>query len=230
MNINLEKNLEKKITISKEILDKLPEFSLFAYKFQMEVRESDERIRQKIDELDQFYQQKSLEEVINLECIKEGRDAYKKLGKDPSRYRIACESLLRRLSKGNGLYYINNAVDLGNVLSIELNRSTAVLDYDKVIGDVRIRIGKETDIYEGIGRGIINVTNIPLYCDEVSPFGSPTSDTLRTSVDENAKNILLFVICFSKKYIDECKEKAYTLFKELGDANNFEEIEVIKEN
>ena len=226
----INKNNEKKITITKEILDKLPEFNMFAYKFEMDVCESDEKIREKINELDEFYQKKSLEEVINLECIKEGRDAYKLLGKDPSRYRIACESLLRRLSKGNGLYYINNAVDLGNVLSIELNRSTAVLDYDKVIGDVRIRRGKETDIYEGIGRGIINVTNIPLYCDEVSPFGSPTSDTLRTSVDENSKNILLFVICFSEKYIDECKKEAYTLYKTLGNARYFEEIEVIKES
>ena len=87
---------------------------------------------------------------------------------------------------------------------------------------------KETDIYEGIGRGIINVTNIPLYCDEVSPFGSPTSDTMRTSVDENCKNILLFVICFSEKYIDECKNQARDLFKRLGNVKEFEEIKVIR--
>lgn len=215
-----------KILVTKEISDKLPEFNLFAFNFQMKVCESGEQIKQKIDELCEKYSKVTLEEVINLECIKEGRDAYKLLGKDPSRYRIACESLLRRLSKGNGLYYINNAVDIGNILSIELNRSTAVLDYDKIQGDVKIRIGRETDIYEGIGRGIINVTNIPLYCDEISPFGSPTSDTLRTSVGENANNILLFVICFSKKYVDECREEAIKLFKELGNASNFEEIKV----
>jgi len=222
-------NRNMKITVTKELRDILPEFNLFAYHFQMEVKESDEPIINRIHELEDYYSKISLEEVINRECIKEGRDAYKKLGKDPSRYRIACESLLRRLSKGNGLYYINNAVDLGNVLSIELNRSTAILNYDKIVGDVHIRIGKETDIYEGIGRGIINVTNIPLYVDEVSPFGSPTSDTMRTSVGMEAKNILLFVICFSRKYVEECREKAIRLFKELGQAHDFEEIEVLYE-
>ena len=59
----------------------------------------------------------SLEEVLNIPLIKEARDSYKKLGKDPSRYRLAVESLYRRLVKGYGLYRINNVVDAGNILS-----------------------------------------------------------------------------------------------------------------
>ena len=76
----------------------------------------------------------------------------------------------RRLVKGNGLYRVSNVVDAGNVLSIELAKSTAVLDYDKLQGDIHIRIGTNDDIYYGIGRGLINVSNIPLYVDEVSPI------------------------------------------------------------
>ena len=95
----------------------------------------------------------SLEDVLNIPLIKEGRDGYKKLKKDPSRYRLACESLLRRLVKGNNLYRINNLVDVGNILSIECNRSVAVLDYDKIVGDIAIRLGRNDDVYEGIGRG-----------------------------------------------------------------------------
>lgn len=218
-----------KVVISNEILNKLPSFNVVALKFALDVKDSDELVLKEIDDKVNEYNNMPLEEVINLKRIKEGRDAYKKLGKDPSRYRIACESLLRRLAKGYGLYYINNAVDIGNLLSITLNRSTAVLDYDKIDGDVRIRIGREDDIYEGIGRGIINVTNIPLYCDNISPFGSPTSDTLRTSVDKNTKNILLFIICFSDEGIDECKSEALREFKDLANAKEIEEIEVIKE-
>lgn len=46
------------------------------------------------------------------------RAAYKALGKEPNRYRPSCEAMCRRIVKGMGLYYINNLVDLINVLSI----------------------------------------------------------------------------------------------------------------
>ena len=97
---------------------------------------------EKIKELEKSINEKySLEQVLQIPSIKNARDSYKKLGKDPSRYRLACESLFRRLVKGNGLYRVSNVVDAGNVLSIELAKSTAVLDYDKLQGDIHIRIG-----------------------------------------------------------------------------------------
>ena len=181
------------IKIDKSILDKLPDFSIIAYSMDVVYQSSDI-----VEGLISSYESKimgeySLEDVLDIPLIKEARDSYKKLGKDPSRYRLACESLLRRLVKGNKLYRINNLVDLGNVLSIAARRSVAVLDYDKIVGDVLIRIGKSTDVYEGIGRGIINIENIPLYEDEVGPFGSTTSDTPRTMVTEETKKILLFI-------------------------------------
>ena len=170
----------------------------------------------------------TLEEVISIPLIKEARDAYKKLGKDPSRYRLACESLLRRLVKGNHLYKINNLVDAGNILSIDTNRSVAVLDYDKIVGDVNIRLGTENDIYEGIGRGIINVNNIPLYDDEVGPFGSPTSDTPRTMITDETKKILLMIICFSERYYEENIKRAIEIYENYCFASNITKIEVIR--
>lgn len=214
------------IVISNEITELLPEFKVLAFKFQCEVKESDDLIKNKIKEYEDKYADVSLEEVLKLERIKEARDAYKKLGKDPSRYRLACESLLRRLSKKMGLYYINNMVDIGNLLSIELNRSTAVLDYDKIVGDIEIRLGKVSDEYYGIGRGLINVSNIPVYVDSVSPFGSTTSDTLRTSITEETKNILLFVICFKDNYIEESIKITNEMYKNLGGITSLEEVVV----
>lgn len=214
------------IVIDKEITDVLPNFKVLAFKFGCTVSESDKLILDTIKEYEEKYASVSLEEVLKLERIKEARDSYKKLGKDPSRYRLACESLLRRLSKKMGLYYINNMVDIGNILSIELNRSTAVLDYDKIEGDVLIRLGKESDIYYGIGRGLINVSNIPVYVDDNSPFGSTTSDTLRTSITNDTKNILLFVICFDDTYIEESIEITKEMYKKLGRITSLEEIEV----
>ena len=182
------------ITINKEITDIIPAFTIIAMKMDVEVEDSE-----KISEMITIYEEKikgeySLEDVLNIPLIKEARDGYKKLGKDPSRYRLACESLLRRLVKGNSLYRINNVVDAGNLLSIEAKRSVAVLDYEKIKGDITIRIGKETDEYYGIGRGLLNVSNVPVYEDDIGPFGSTTSDTERTMVTKETKKILLMII------------------------------------
>ena len=215
-----------KLTVSKEILDIIPSYTVIAYTFPIEIKESGDLIKQKVKELEEKYENMTLEEVINLPIIKEGRDGYKKFGKDPSRYRLACESLIRRLVKKMGLYYINNAVDIGNILSIETYRPVAVLDLDKIQGDILFRLGRDSDDYEGIGRGKINVTNIPVYVDDISPFGSPTSDTLRTSITNSTKNILLFVNCFSNSAVNECDYLIKKLYKELGNVDTFTKLDV----
>lgn len=217
-----------KIYIDKSITSILPDFNVLAMTMDVKTVESaviEELIEKTEKRINEEY---TLEEVISIPLIKEARDAYKKLGKDPSRYRLACESLLRRIVKGNHLYKINNLVDAGNVLSIDTNRSVAVLDYDKIVGDVNIRLGTENDIYEGIGRGIINVNNIPLYDDEVGPFGSPTSDTPRTMITDETKKILLMIICFSERYYEENINRAIEIYKEYCFASNITKIEVIR--
>ena len=217
------------ITIKKEVLNILPTFNIHAFTMDVKVEDSN-IIENKLQELEKEINEKYiLEQVLQIPSIKNARDAYKKLGKDPSRYRLACESLFRRLVKGNGLYRVNNVVDAGNVLSIELAKSTAVLDYNKLQGDIHIRIGTNDDIYYGIGRGLINVSNIPLYVDEVSPFGSPTSDTERTSIDYNTTKILLMVICFDDLDKDIIEELSLKTFKDYAYAQNIEKIEIIKE-
>lgn len=214
------------IKIDKSILNALPEFNIIAYSMDVKYESSD-----CVEALISSYESKimeeySLEDVLDIPLIKEARDSYKKLGKDPSRYRLACESLLRRLVKGNKLYRINNLVDIGNILSIKTKRSVAVLDYDKIVGDVVIRKGKSTDVYEGIGRGIINIENIPLYEDNIGPFGSTTSDTPRTMVTENTKKILVFVVCFGTDDIEANAVDAVELFKTYASANNITKINV----
>ena len=216
------------IRIEREILDKLPSFNVLAYLMDVKLMDSD-IIEGEIKKYESMIKEEySLEEVLNIPLIKEARDSYKKLGKDPSRYRLAVESLYRRLVKGYGLYRINNLVDAGNILSIKLARSTAILDYEKIVGDVSIRLGRKTDEYYGIGRGKIDVSSIPVYVDEVGPFGSTTSDTERTMITNTTKKILVFVICFSETEIEKDKIETVDIFKKYAYAENIEEIEVIK--
>lgn len=215
------------IKINDDIKNKLGDFTVAALTFTVSVNVN-EQLNQLIDKLEVDIANKyELADVLTIPNIKDARDGYKVLGKDPSRYRLACESLLRRLVKGNKLYRINNVVDVGNVLSIETSRSIAVLDADKIVGDVEIRVGKD-EMYEGIGRGQINIENIPVYCDQIGPFGSPTSDTMRTMITDETKNVLVFIISFNgKNYLDNDIELCQNLYNEYCNANNFN-IDIIE--
>lgn len=216
------------IKISNDIKSILPDFHVIALTMDVTLMSS-EVTEEEIKKYEQkIMEEYSLEDLLSVPLIKEARDSYKALGKDPSRYRLACESLLRRLVKGYGLYRINNLVDAGNLLSLKLMRSTAVLDLDKLQGDIIIRLGQEVDEYYGIGRGKLNISNIPVYCDEISPFGSPTSDTERTMITSDTKKILLLVICFSNNYLEESKQEAIQMFKKYAYAQNIQEIQVIE--
>lgn len=195
------------VKIDERIKELTPNFNVGVVEMiveQIDSKELNETITQLENEI---YKTIDIKDVVNLDIIKDGRDAYKKYGKDPSRYRLSVESLYRRLSKGNKLYRINNIVDIGNLLSIVSRKSIAVLDYDAIKGDVLIRLGKADDDYEGIGRGKLNVEKIPVYVDEISAFGSTTSDTLRTSIKIDTKKILVFVISFSGSKSLECEIK-----------------------
>ncbi len=212
----------KKIKVSEDLLSKIQGFKIGVVSFSASiVKDIDLKIL--INSLEQNIRESyALDEVLKIPNIKAARDGYKILGKDPSRYRLAVESLFRRIVKGNSLNQINNLVDLGNILSLKTMRSVAVLDEDQIQGDIFIRIGRNEE-YEGIGRGKLNIEKIPVYCDNIGPFGSPTSDTLRTMVTENTTNILLFVISFNGekgllKDIDCCIE----LYKQFALGNNFE--------
>jgi DNA/RNA-binding domain of Phe-tRNA-synthetase-like protein len=187
----------KQITVDPEIVNNTPNFHIGVLVMNVNVKPNSD-----MDALIQEYETKinktyDIKDVVNLDIIKDGRDAYKAYGKDPSRYRLAVESLYRRLVKGNTLYRINNVVDTGNILSLETRKSVAVLDYDKIEGDICIRLGRETDEYHGIGRGRLNIESIPVYEDLIGPFGSTTSDTERTMITSDTTTILVFIISFS---------------------------------
>ena len=61
---------------------------------------------------------------IKVKNILSSRNAYKKLGKDPSRYRLSSESLVKRVVKGNDLYIVNNIVDINNLNRIRMGLNT----------------------------------------------------------------------------------------------------------
>lgn len=136
----------------------------------------------------------------NVSTIKERtgiaatRAAYKAAGKDPSRYRPACEQLCRRLLNGHWLYAVNTLVDIGNLVSVTYGYSTAVLDADNIGGKaIMLDIGAANEPYEAIGRGTLNIMNLPVYRDSIGAFATPTSDSTRTMVTETTRHTLFLI-------------------------------------
>lgn len=211
------------ISIDKDLKEKTKDFYIGVMTCDVKIYEDSN-----IDKIIHDYEKKihdaiSIEDVIKIKKIKDARDAYKVYGKDPSRYRLATESLYRRLSKGNKLYRINNVVDIGNILSLEFRKSVAVLDYAKISGNINIRLGKKDEEYYGIGRGKLNIENIPLYEDDIGPFGSTTSDTERTMITDKTKKILLFIVSFSgESNLNTEILYAKKLYEDYAKATNFE--------
>ena len=217
-----------KVYINNELTTKLPDFDIIANLLDVTVRDSD-MVELVIHQVEQeIIKQYTLEEVLTIPLIKQARDAYKKLGKDPSRYRLAVESLLRRLVKGNLLYRINNVVDIGNILSIKTLRSVCVADADKISGDVSVRIGTSEDVYEGINRGILNIENIPVYQDDVSAFGTTTSDSPRTAITNQTTRVLVMIICFGHEYKEENKVLLKQLYSSYASSKKIIDLEVIR--
>lgn len=103
------------------------------------------------------------------------REAYKRCGKDPGRYRPSAEALRRRLMRGIPLYQIDTLVDLINLVSLRTGHSIGGFDADKIQGNhLELGIGKAEEPFEGIGRGILNIEGLPVYRDSFGGIGTPT--------------------------------------------------------
>ncbi len=136
------------------------------------------------------------EEISLLPAIAASRKAYKLTGKDPARYRLSAEALLRRVVRGEELYHISNVVDLLNLVSITSGFSIGGYDAGKIDGEMEMGIGKSGEPYQAIGRGELNIAGLPVFRDLRGAFGSPTSDSERTSVTPQTCRFLMVIIDF----------------------------------
>lgn len=122
------------------------------------------------------------------------RAAYKAVGKDPSKYRNSAEAMLRRIAKGNGLYRINNAVDVNNMISVASGYSLGSYDRAAISGQIVWKRAPDGEQYKGIGKDVLNIEHLPALYDNEGVFGNPTSDSRRTMITTGGRKNLLYVI------------------------------------
>ena len=90
-----------KITVSEEIRKACPVFAGIAVWAKVKNTPFNDELWKIIDEFTVSYREKYTPDSIkNMKTIHATREAYKKCGKDPSRYRPSGEALCRRILRG----------------------------------------------------------------------------------------------------------------------------------
>ena len=216
-----------KIEVSDELRQAWPQFRGAAVFATVKNSAYSEALWKRIEEYTELYRAKyTTDSIKEMPAIQATRMAYKKCGKDPSRYRPSSEALCRRLLRGIPLYQIDTLVDLINLASIYSGHSIGGFDLDKIQGDkLVLGIGKAGEPYEGIGRGVLNIEGMPVYRDEVGGVGTPTSDNERTKITDGTIHLLAIMNAYSgEEGLDNSVQYMIDLLKEFASAEDVEMV------
>jgi DNA/RNA-binding domain of Phe-tRNA-synthetase-like protein len=211
------------ISISEEVAKACPDLHILALSCDVTNTESDVLLWEEITALEHTLRENcKLEDINQLLPIKATRQAYKKLGKDPNRYRPSAEALYRRILRGLPLYKIDTLVDIINLISVRSAYSIGAFDMDKVKGDrLVLGVGQEGESYHAIGRGELNIAGLPVYRDEQGGIGTPTSDEERTKIELQTTRLLMIVNGYSGlDGLEETGHYAWELLKRYASAIN----------
>lgn len=213
------------IQCSEEIKQACPEFRGMALEAMVTNTSYSDELWQEIGRFTLEYREKyTVDSIKEMPSIQATRTAYKRCGKDPSRYRPSGEALCRRLLRGLELYKVDTVVDLINLVSIASGYSIGGFDVDKFEGDtLTLGIGRAGEPYEGIGRGELNIEGMPVYRDAVGGVGTPTSDNERTKLSLETTHLLAIVNGYDgdTAHLQETIDYMKALLKKYADGREF---------
>ncbi|WP_252314082.1 B3/4 domain-containing protein [Sinobaca sp. H24] len=182
----------KQILLDKSLLDTAPGLKIGVIHYKdIIVGDSPKMIKGRL----QFYQETMHTELQELpltekEGILEWRKIFKAIGTDPSRYRPSHESLARTVKKTGALSFVHSAVDLNNFFSIQYMLPVGIYDASALHGTVTIKVGGESDTYEGLNGRDNNFEGKIVSADDKGAFGSPIVDSHRTKTTIESKEAL----------------------------------------
>ncbi|MCD8179412.1 MAG: hypothetical protein LUE98_19245 [Tannerellaceae bacterium] len=219
------------ISISDEIAWVCPGLEILSIACDIENTPSDPELWEEITKEEELFRSNYRIKDINKRIpIQATRQAYKKLGKDPNRYRPSSEALCRRILRGLPLYKIDTLVDLVNLISIRTGYSIGAFDAEKIEGEkLVLGIGRERELYNGIGRGELHIQGLPVYRDKKGGIGTPTSDEERTRVELSTRRLLMIINGYSgNEGLDAAEEMAISLLQRYVKGKNFAIGRIIK--
>lgn len=192
--------MKKNLVIDRGMKELWPEVRVGCLQYRVKVEKKNEEMwkylkRDIIKKVKDAIFDYGINEIPN---IRESRAAYKAFGKDPSRYRVSSEALVRRIGQGKGLYEVNTVVDVNNLISVESGFSVGSYDTAKIEDDLVFRIGREGENYKGIGKDEIHIDCLPVLADGKGAIGSSTSDSERAMITKDAEEVLTLIYSFSE--------------------------------
>ncbi len=109
----------------------------------------------------------------------------------------ASENLIKLLKKNHGMFFINQAVDIYNLISLESKLALGAHNIDRVDGDVTLRFTDGSERFVPIGQA----EPLPVapheysYCDDANEVlcRLEIRQVEKTKVDESAQNIFYIV-------------------------------------
>ena len=169
-------------------------------------------------------QRYELLEINQRPAIAGTRHLYKSLGKDPSRYRVSSEALCRRIIRGLGIYRLTTLIDVVNLVSIKSGYAISGLDGDRIAGDtLTMSVGTTEDVFNGIGRGVLNIEGMPCYRDELGPIATPTSDEERTKFTEQTVTAQININAFAPEMpVEQAVDWMAALLRKYANATHVE--------
>ena len=123
------------------------------------------------------------------------RDLLKLGGFSPTgRNKPAHEFLIRDIRERGGFNFINNVVDVNNVISLESLLPISIFDVDKLEGDVVVRLGQPGERYVFNPSGQELDVKQCIVCarngGDRAPVGTPVKDSMATKVFDGATHFL----------------------------------------
>ena len=202
-----------------------PEIRLGCLRFTAEVKAPDERFWAEMEEtyLPQVRAAIDGKGWSEIPGVRGSRLMYKAFGRNPGRYRVSSEALMRRVRRSDPLYRINSVVDVNNLISVQSGLSVGSYDLEKVQGSIVMRRGAAGETYPGIGKDAIDLENLLVLTDELGAFGSSMSDSTRSMVTLESRDILVVLHCFENDLdLPALLEETKSAFERYANAQNVE--------
>ena len=109
----------------------------------------------------------------------------------------ASENLIKLLKKNHGMFYINQAVDIYNLISLESKLALGAHNIDRVEGNVTLRFTDGSERFVPIGQAepVPVAAHEYSYCDDANEVlcRLEIRQVEKTKVDETARNVFYIV-------------------------------------
>jgi DNA/RNA-binding domain of Phe-tRNA-synthetase-like protein len=217
--------MKYEVSIDKALLNVYPEIRLGLIRFRADVHDPDEQFWAFMNEevLPQVRNAIERKEWSEIPGVRGSRAAYKAFGRNPGRYRVSSEALIRRVRRGDELYHINSVVDVNNLISVKSGLSAGSYDLNRIHGAVTLRKAEHGEGYSGIGKDFLDMENMLVLADDEGIFGSSMSDSTRAMVTEETRDVLVVIYCFENDIdLEAILEEAETAFKRYAAATDTE--------